>query len=89
MVLFLIHFFLVKKLKCTYWYDTKFFAIFLFISIGFMVFCNLLYTFNIIRYIFITMIFIVVIVLFIKNREKVIYAIKNKTFEGLLKKEEN
>lgn len=76
MILLIIHFLFVKKLRCTYWYDTKFFINISIISIIFMFACNLLYKSNIIRYL-LALIIIVFIVYFILN-SKLIKIIRNK-----------
>lgn len=75
-----IHFILVKRLKCTWWYDTKFFALILAISLISIPIFNLLYTFNIIRYILILIATVIVMVVIIKNRKLMIKIIKTKNF---------
>lgn len=79
-VLFIIHFLMVKKLKCTWWYDTKFFIKILLVSILLMVLCNLLYTFNIVRYILVLIIFITILIFIVKNFKLIINSLKKKDF---------
>lgn len=83
-LLFIIHFFIVKKLKCTYWYDTKFFIKVLAISLFLVVLFNILYYFNTIRYIILVIISIAILTFLIRYRKKIINAIKNKSLENLL-----
>lgn len=67
--LLVIHYIFVMKLKCTYWYDTKFFIVISVISIAFCILVNLLYVYNVIRYIIITIIFLISLYFIIKNNK--------------------
>lgn len=81
--LFLIHYMFVKKLKCTSWYDTSFFVKELVISIGFMLLCNILYTINIVRYLFIAVLVVVICYIIVKNKSELKDAIKSKSLEKI------
>lgn len=82
--LFIIHFIFVKRLKCTWWYDTKFFVSVLLISIFMVLVCNVLYTIDILRYILIGFICVIIIVIFVKYKDDIIKAIKEKKISSLL-----
>ena len=83
-LLYIIHYSFVKKLKCDDWYDTSFFIKLLCISICYMFLCNILYSCNIIRYILICCIFIVGFYFVIKNIKGIIKMIKSKSLDQLL-----
>ncbi len=88
--LFLIHYFFVKKLKCTSWYDTRFFIKVFVISLLFMLLCNILYTFNIVRYIFVILVLLIICYKFLKYKNEIKEIIKTRSLEkvfALLKKE--
>ncbi len=75
--LLIIHFLFVMRLNCTNWYDTKFFFKICIISIGFMALINMLYAFNIIRYIVLFISLIISIYIEITKKEDIIKYIKN------------
>ena len=82
--LFLIHFMFVKRLKCTSWYDTKFFLIVLsFATISILVF-NLLYKFSIIRYGVIGIASMLLIYFIVRKRDLFIEVIKEKSISKLI-----
>lgn len=60
--LYLIHFYFVRKLNCTFWYDTKFFFIVTIVSITYMFFCNIVYEYTIIRYLLVVILFVFLII---------------------------
>ena len=79
-VLFIIHFCLVKKMNCTSWYDTKFvfkIILYAFFMLGVV---NLLYINNYIRYGIILLVSIFVIYLVKKNYKSIIKYINKKQF---------
>ena len=80
MCLFALHFLTVRKLGCTSWYDTKFFMKIFMAAIGLMAFANLLYAYDVLRYIVIGAIFAILVALFIKHRKKIMRAIKDRSF---------
>ncbi len=82
--LFIIHYIFVKKLGCTYWYDTKFFAKILLVSLMSILLFNLLYTFNIIRYSLIVISFLYIIIFSIKNRKIIISIFKTRKFSLMI-----
>ena len=86
MSLFIIHYLFVSKLNCLSWYDSKFIFVLLGISIIFMIICNILYVYNIIRYVMILCAIIVVLAIMIKYRKEIFYILKNKSIDGILKK---
>ena len=77
-VLFIIHYLFVKKLKCTSWYDTKFFVTLLVVSIIYMLICNIIFTFNICRYIIILIEIILFIYIMLKNKNEILNLLKIK-----------
>lgn len=60
--LYLIHFYFVRKLNCTFWYDTKFFFTVTTFSIAYMFFCNIVYSYTIIRYLLVVILFVFLII---------------------------
>lgn len=83
-ILYLIHFGLAVKLKCKDWYDNKFFVKILILSLIILVISNLLYCFNIIRYLIVTLFIIILLIICIKNKNEIISAIKNKSINNLI-----
>jgi len=51
MIMFFIHFLVVKKLKKNHWYDTKYNFKVLLIALGIMAISNVLYTHTVVRYV--------------------------------------
>ena len=84
-LLFLIHYYLVKRLKCTHWYDKSFFFKVLSLSILSIGIFDLLYIFDIIRYIFILIIFVCFVIFIAMRRKQLIEVIKTKNIHNLLK----
>ncbi len=83
--LFLIHFYLVKRLNCTSWYDTKFFMKVVAFSLISLIFYNFLYYFDILRYIFIVFISIFILRFLIKKKDVIITMIRSKSFHDFKK----
>lgn len=69
MALYLIHYFLVRKLNFDSCYDNKFFIKYLIIITFSIIIVCLLYHNNIIRYILILILFVIILLIFIKNRK--------------------
>ena len=82
-ILFVIHYLFVKKLKCTSWYDTHFFIKELVISIIFMLLCNILYTINILRYLFILILMVLICYVINKYKRELLEAIKSKSLKNV------
>lgn len=82
--LLIIHFFFVKKLNCTNWYDTKYFIKISIFSLFSIIVINFLYIYNIIRYIVILVTIIIFIIFVIKNKKNIINSIKEKSINKLL-----
>ena len=82
--LFLIHFMFVKRLKCTSWYDTKFFLIVLSFAIISILVFNLLYKFSIIRYGVIGIASMLLIYFIVRKRDLFIEVIKEKSISKLI-----
>ncbi len=82
--LFLIHFYFVKRLNCTSWYDTKFFTKILSFSLILIIIFNLLYKFSIIRYGLLVIIFIIILFILIKNKKEIIESLKEKDINKLI-----
>lgn len=76
--LLVIHYCFVKKLKCTYWYDTKFFIVIICISILYMILCNVLYNYLLLRYVAIIFIFFGFVLYFIKKGDKELWQLIRK-----------
>ncbi len=85
MSLFIIHFLFVKKLGCIEWYDKNFFFKVLTISLIFIPIINLLYKYNIIRYILFIVISIFALFFLVKKRKEIINAIKNRSIDDFRK----
>lgn len=83
--LLVIHFSLVKKMNCTSWYDTKFFIIVSIVSIISIFVFNILYTFNIARYILIIVLFIIFLIFCIRKKAEIIAALKSKSLNNIVK----
>ena len=78
--LFLIHYYFVKRIGQTYWYDSKFnFGFLAFFSV-ILIAMKLVYRLIIIRYVIIGILFMLFVAFFIKNRKEIINAIKTKSF---------
>ena len=75
--LYFIHYMFVKKLGYSKWYDTGFFIKIVIISLMYMILCNYLYNLFIIRYLLSSLIFIIILVICIVNREKIKKYIKS------------
>lgn len=84
-LLFLIHYLFVKKLNCTSWYDTNFFIKILSLSTVYSFICNILYNFNILRYILIIAVITYTIFIVLRNRKAIVKIIKEKDYETLMK----
>lgn len=84
-VLYLLHYFFVIRLKCDKWYDNKFFVKILSLSMIVLIISNFIYHYCIIRYIIIILLIAVVLVYFYKNKSIIIYSIKIKSFKDLKK----
>lgn len=84
-VLYLLHYFFVIRLKCDKWYDNKFFVKILSLSMIVLIISNFIYHYCIIRYIIIILLIAVVLVFFYKNKSIIIYSIKIKSFKDLKK----
>lgn len=84
-ILFIIHFLFVKKLKCTYWYDTHFFLKILLMTLISIPIINLLYINNIIRYSLILLFILTILILIIKNKSEILQSLKNRNFKSLTK----
>lgn len=84
-LLYIIHFTLVKKLNCTWWYDTNFFIKVLLLSvIAIPIFC-VLYKFTLLRYSIIMILFITLMIFIIKNKNILIIILKEKDFSLITK----
>lgn len=77
-ILFIIHYLFVCKLKCDKWYDINFFIRVLLISIISIPIFNLLYLYNTIRYVLIFIIFVCVICSVLNNYKKILQIISRK-----------
>ena len=75
-VLFLIHFFIVRKMGYAYWYDTRFFIAALIMMCIFMLGCNVLYNNLMLRIMVIVVLVLLFIITVAKNKKKVENAIK-------------
>ena len=84
-LLYIIHFLFVKRLGCSDWYDNKFFFKVSIISIIFIPICNILYTYNILRYIVFSVIILYLSVVSIKNFKLLIKSLKTKDFDAIIK----
>ena len=82
--LFTIHYLFVRKLKCTSWYDTKFFAFVLGLSLLSIFIFNFLYSFDIIRYIVFGLLALTFLVFMIRKRKLIIKAVKQKSLKSLI-----
>lgn len=78
-VLFVIHFLFVVRLKRQWWYDTKFNFIFLIVFIGVMFFFIFLYKHTVLRYLLIVLIFGLSIAVIITMRKQIEMCIKTKS----------
>ena len=85
-VSFFIHYFLVRRLKCSHWYDSFFFAKILSLSLVLVCIFNLLYLFDIIRYMIIVLFAIAFIVFFIMKHNQIISLIKHRDVSSILQK---
>lgn len=83
-VLFVIHFLLVKHLKKTDWYDTKFNLLFLAFFLVLMFGMSLLYLNNTIRYIVIAIFVLVFTILCVVLRKELLYLLKNRSARMLV-----
>lgn len=79
--LFFVHFIISVILKKSFFYDTKFNLIFLLGALLIMVGMTAIYSYSIIRYIIIGILFVVFIIIFILFRKEIIYLIKHRSFE--------
>ena len=84
MLLFCIHFLFVRKLKCTWWYDSKFFGIILLFSLVSIPIFNLLYAYSIIRYVLFVIIGVVLGIFVVKNYKELLKMLKKKDFKGII-----
>ena len=87
-LLFVFHMLIVKKIKRDY-YDVKFLLKFLLISIAIIPIALLLYKFNFIRYILISIVTILGLIFVLKNKSIIIESIKIRDYQtimGLIKK---
>ncbi len=88
-----IHFYLVKRLKCTGWYDTKFFLKISLAALAYIPVCSLLYSNNMMRYTFIAALAAILSLILIVNRKKIGGLTKSvplfKKVLSLMKKEDN
>ena len=78
-VLLFMHYLSVRKLNCEGWYDTKFFVKICLLSLCSIPVFILLYKYNVIRYIFIGLLFITAVVFILKNKKSIVDMIKNKS----------
>lgn len=76
--LFAIHYLFVRRLKCTSWYDTKFFLGVGAIALVAMPVCNLLYSYDPLRYIAIIVMIVISIIVALKNRNTLKMLLKGK-----------
>lgn len=77
-VLLILHYFVVRRLKMSHIYDEKIFALLLGISTALMILVNLLYKMTVVRYIIIVVYIIAIIFIFYKNKNKVKAILKKK-----------
>lgn len=80
-ILLCLHYQMVRKLKRHMWYSSRFNFAFVAFFVLYMMLCNLLYIYNIIRYIAIGFIFAVVIVVVIKERQLIHEMAVKKSFK--------
>lgn len=85
-LLFICHYFVVKKLKLKNCYDIKFFIICLSVITIFFIFCGLLYKYSVVRYIFLSFFLLIIVTFFIKMKNEIIICIKGKKLEPILVK---
>lgn len=78
--LFFVHFIIAAIMKKSFFYDTKFNLIFLFSALLIMVGMIFLYSYPIVRYVIIGILFVAFIVILILFRKEIIYLIKNRSF---------
>lgn len=83
-VLFIIHFFFVKKLGCLEWYDKSFIFKILIVSLCTIPIINILYKYNMIRYFLLFLVFIYLSYVIIKNKKSLIKALKKKDLNSLI-----
>ena len=81
--LLIIHFLFVRKMKCTNWYDTKFFMKVSIFAICSVVLFNILYKYSAIRYIVIIIVVFLFGILSFKNRKLIFRCIKEKTYQPI------
>lgn len=84
LLLYLIHYFIVKKMGYAGWYDKSFFKKASIMSIFITLLVNILYKFNIIRYLIIIIFLTCICAVILKNRKEIILAIKNKSISDLV-----
>lgn len=84
MVLFFVHYLIVKKMGCSSWYDNKFFMKFLSTSLVILIVINVLYKYIIIKNIIFIIIVIYILHFIIKNKKELPKCIKNRSFETLV-----
>lgn len=84
-VLYLLHYFFVIKLKCGDWYDNKFFVKILILSIIVLLISNFIYYYNSIRYIIILFSIVTILYMIIKNKNQILKALKNKSVKDFIK----
>lgn len=83
-LLAIIHYLFVKKLKCDTWYSIKFFSIVAILSLISIILFNILYMINYVRYIIVALLFIFVIIYLLRNKSDIIDAISEKSFDRLI-----
>ena len=83
-VLFFIHFLLVKHMGKDTWYDTKFNFSYLLLFLLLMIVVQFLYFNNVVRYIIVSTLFIASCVLCIMLRKEIIYLIKHRSTKMLV-----
>jgi len=84
LLLFIIHYYFVKRMNCNSWYDTKFFIFVSFVSLLFMIVILELYHYNMIRYIIILVITMILFIICLIKRKELSNAIKEKSIKSLL-----
>ena len=84
-VLFLIHFYFVKRLGKTFWYDSKFNFIYLTVFSLVLISLKVIYRLYLVRYFIIILLFFTFALFYLKNRKEIIRAIKTKSFDHIIK----
>lgn len=85
-VLFFIHFIIAARLKKSFFYDTKFNLFFLLCSICVMFGMILLYSYNIVRYIFVGVLLVCFAIVIVVFRKEIKHIIKYKSLDALREK---